>query len=37
MNTKDLKRLGAGDDDHARELAARVADEAAGRGLLRDG
>ena len=34
MNTKDLKRIAAGDDDHARALAARVADEAAGRGLL---
>jgi methylated-DNA-[protein]-cysteine S-methyltransferase len=34
MNTKDLKRLAAGDDDRARALADRVADEAAGRGLL---
>ena len=34
MSTNELKRLAAGDDDHARELADRVAAEAAGRGLL---
>ena len=34
MNTNELKRLAAGDDDRARELADRVAAEAAGRGLL---
>ena len=34
MSTNELKRLAAGDDDRARELADRVATEAAGRGLL---
>jgi methylated-DNA-[protein]-cysteine S-methyltransferase len=34
MSTNELKRLAAGDDDRARELADRVAAEAAGRGLL---
>jgi len=34
MSTNELKRLAADDDDHARELADRVAAEAAGRGLL---
>ncbi len=34
MNTNELKRLAAGDDDRARELADRVAAGAAGRGLL---
>jgi methylated-DNA-[protein]-cysteine S-methyltransferase len=34
MTTNELKRLAAGDDDNARELADRVAAEAAGRGLL---
>ena len=34
MSTNELKRLAAGDDDHARELADRVAAGAAGRGLL---
>jgi methylated-DNA-[protein]-cysteine S-methyltransferase len=34
MSTNELKRLAAGDDDHARELADGVAAEAAGRGLL---
>jgi methylated-DNA-[protein]-cysteine S-methyltransferase len=34
MNTNELKRLAAGDDDRARELADRVAAGAAGQGLL---
>jgi len=34
MSTNELKRLAAGDDDRARELAARVAGEAAAHGLL---
>jgi methylated-DNA-[protein]-cysteine S-methyltransferase len=34
MSTNELKRLAAGDDDRARELADRVVAEAAGRGLL---
>ena len=34
MNTNELKRLAAGDDDRARELADRVAAGATGRGLL---
>jgi methylated-DNA-[protein]-cysteine S-methyltransferase len=34
MSTNELKRLAAGDDDRARELAARVAGEAAALGLL---
>ena len=34
MKTNELKRLAAGGDDRARELADRVAAEAAGRGLL---
>jgi methylated-DNA-[protein]-cysteine S-methyltransferase len=34
MKTNELKRLAAGDDDRARELADRVATGAAGRGLL---
>lgn len=34
MNTKDLKRLSAGDDARAQELAERLSAEAAGRGLL---
>ncbi len=34
MNTNELKRLAAGGDDRARELADRVAAGAAGRGLL---
>jgi methylated-DNA-[protein]-cysteine S-methyltransferase len=34
MKTNDLKRLAAGDDARARELADRLAGEAAGRGLL---
>ena len=34
MNTNELKRLAAGDDDRAREVADRLAAEAAGRGLL---
>jgi methylated-DNA-[protein]-cysteine S-methyltransferase len=34
MSTNELKRLAAGDDGRARELAARLAAEAAGRGLL---
>jgi methylated-DNA-[protein]-cysteine S-methyltransferase len=34
MSTNELKRLAAGDDDRARELADRVAAGAAGRGLL---
>jgi methylated-DNA-[protein]-cysteine S-methyltransferase len=34
MSTNELKRLAAADDDRARELAGRVAAEAAGRGLL---
>ena len=34
MNTNELKRLAAGSDDRARELADRVAAGAAGRGLL---
>jgi methylated-DNA-[protein]-cysteine S-methyltransferase len=34
MSTNELKRLAAGDDGRARELADRVAAEAAGRGLL---
>jgi methylated-DNA-[protein]-cysteine S-methyltransferase len=34
MSTNELKRLAAGDDDRARELADRVAAEAAARGLL---
>ena len=34
MRTKDLKRLAADDDAHAHGLAARVAAEAAARGLL---
>ena len=34
MKTKDLKRMAAGDDAHAQELADRLSDEAAGRGLL---
>lgn len=34
MSTNELKRLAAGDDDRARELASRVAAEAADRGLL---
>lgn len=34
MKTKDLKRLAAGDDAHAQELAERLSGEAAGRGLL---
>ena len=34
MNTNELKRLAAGDDGRARELADRVAAGAAGRGLL---
>lgn len=34
MRTNELKRLAADDDDRARELAARIAAEAAGRGLL---
>jgi len=34
MKTNELKRLAAGSDDRARELADRVAAGAAGRGLL---
>jgi methylated-DNA-[protein]-cysteine S-methyltransferase len=34
MNANELKRLAAGDDDRARELASRVEREAADRGLL---
>jgi methylated-DNA-[protein]-cysteine S-methyltransferase len=34
MKTKDLKRLAAGDDARARELAERLSGEAADRGLL---
>jgi methylated-DNA-[protein]-cysteine S-methyltransferase len=34
MRTNELKRLAGGGDDRARELADRVAAEAAGRGLL---
>jgi methylated-DNA-[protein]-cysteine S-methyltransferase len=34
MNTNELKRLAAGGDDRAHELADRVAAGAAGRGLL---
>ena len=34
MRMNELKRLAAGSDDHARELADRVAAGAAGRGLL---
>jgi methylated-DNA-[protein]-cysteine S-methyltransferase len=34
MSTNELKRLAAGDDDRARQLAARIATEAAGHGLL---
>lgn len=34
MNTNELKRLAAADDDRARELASLVEAEAAGRGLL---
>ena len=34
MKTNDLKRLAAGGDAHAQELADRLSGEAAGRGLL---
>ena len=34
MNTNELKRLAAGDDDRARELADRIAAQAADRNLL---
>ncbi|MEP6477563.1 MAG: methylated-DNA--[protein]-cysteine S-methyltransferase [Actinomycetota bacterium] len=34
MNTTDLKRMAAGDDAHARTLAATLGQEAASRGLL---
>jgi methylated-DNA-[protein]-cysteine S-methyltransferase len=34
MKMKDLKRMAAGDDAHAQELADRLPGEAAGRGLL---